>query len=106
MATASSPEAAATSSRSALPLWPIKMMRLASSPLTHGDTLLVSLATLLRCMDRARSRSSSDNSVRICGLRNVDVHERLQHLNGRNRDDRGQHLLLEPCEIDLGHPFR
>ena len=71
MPTASSPVAAATSSRSALPLWPMKMMCPASSPLIHGDTLLVSLATLLRCIERERSRSSSDMSVRIAGLRNA-----------------------------------
>ena len=47
------------------------MMCPASSPLIHGDTLLVSLATLLRCIDRERSRSSSDMSVRISGLRNA-----------------------------------
>ena len=66
-------------------------MCLASSPLIHGDTLLVSLATLLRCIERARSRSSSDVSVRICGLRNVRWSLRLGLGPALDRGERHPH---------------
>ncbi len=36
----------------------------------------------------------------------IDVHERLQDLDRRYRDDGGKQLLLQPGKIDLGHPFR
>src|SRR5262245_23733881 len=35
-----------------------------------------------------------------------DVHESLEHLDRRDRDNRGYQLLLEVAEIDLGHPVR
>src|SRR3954453_22042173 len=36
----------------------------------------------------------------------LDIHERLQHLDCRNRHDGGEQFLLEPAEMDSGHPVR
>src|SRR3954453_20963183 len=36
----------------------------------------------------------------------LDIHERLQHLYCRNRHDGGEQFLLQPAEMDSGHPVR
>src|ERR1700761_1995365 len=36
----------------------------------------------------------------------IEVHERLEHLDRRDRDDRCEQLLFQAAELDLGHPVR
>src|SRR6266702_1990932 len=49
----------------------------------------------------------ADKPGELAGLEHgVDVHEGLEDLDRRDRDDRGQELLLQAAEIDLGHPVR
>ena len=38
--------------------------------------------------------------------RSIDIEERFQHVDRRDRNNRRQQLLLQPGEVDLGDPYR
>lgn len=59
--------------------------------------------------DQERHQKQSVNADEPAELRRIvalDIHEGLQDLHGRDRDDRGHQFLLQPAEIDLLHPVR
>ena len=71
-----------------------------SPPLQRSDIASMKAETTnTRCTPTSQASSGRIES-------GVDVHEGLQHLDRRDRDDRGEQLLLQPAEIDLGHPVR
>ena len=57
--------------------------------------------------ETTNARCTPTSQASLLGVEHrVDIHECLQHLDRGDRHDRGEQLLLQSAEIDLGHPIR